>query len=227
MRRENDFLLRLIQELASVIHYALGLARDQKYDLAHETLDQAAGDVLGLTLRSVAQLGAESIVSTLQLKERATWQAKTAVLAWLLKEDGEMFFAEEDEELGYGRLLTALHLLLALSAANWEPGDDIPTLDELRRNLTGFVLPAATYRHLIGHYERQGAYAAAEDVLYTWLEYRETAALTGAGRDLIDPITAGAAFYQRLLQKEDDALLAGNLPREEIEAGLAELMSED
>ncbi len=226
MRRENDFLLRLIQELASVIHYALGLARDKKYDLARETLDQAAGDVLGLTLHSVTQLGAESVVSTLQLQERAAWQAKTAVLAWLLKEDGDMFFAEKDEELGYGRLLTALHLLLALSAADWEPGDDIPTVDELRHSLADFVLPAATYRHLIGHYERQGAYAAAEDVLYNWLEYRETAALTGNNSDLSDPIAAGAAFYQRLLQKEDDALLSGNLPRAEIETGLAELINQ-
>lgn len=223
MRREDDYLLRLIREFATVIHYALGLAKTQKYDLAHDVLNETATDLLGLKLLSVVQLGADNITSTLQLKDRTTWQAKTAVLVWLLREDGEMYLAEEEEEMAYGRYLTALHLLLALSAASWETEDDIPTVDDLLERLSGFVLPSATYRQLISHFERQGAYADAEDILFTWLENQETAVLAGGSIQGPAPIETGIAFYQRLLQKEDEELANGNLPREEVESGLADL----
>jgi hypothetical protein len=41
--------------------------------------------------------------------------------------------------------------------------------------------------------------------------------------DLLD---LGASFYQRLLDLSDDALMAGNLPRAEVEAGLAEFRAQ-
>ncbi|MFQ5420182.1 MAG: DUF6483 family protein [Anaerolineae bacterium] len=220
MRRENDYLLRLIKELASVIHYALGLRLEQKYDLAHDTMNQSARDVLGLNLDSVVQLGADTVVANLQLTDGSVWQAKTAVLAWLLYEDGVMYFEEGEEEWGYGRHLTALHFLLTLSAANWEPDDHIPAVESVRESLDDFILPAATYHQLIAHYERHGQFGDAEDVLYTWLENRETAAQANTHAD---PVAAGFAFYHRLLQKDDETLQAGNLPRAEIETGLAEL----
>jgi hypothetical protein len=35
----------------------------------------------------------------------------------------------------------------------------------------------------------------------------------------------GISFYQRLQGKSDEALLSGNLPRAELEAGLAQLLA--
>ena len=67
---------------------------------------------------------------------------------------------------------------------------------------------------LMRHYERIGEFARAEDALFAWWTAEP------ANVELLD---FGAAFYQRLLGLKDDTLAAGNLPRAEVQAGLAEL----
>jgi hypothetical protein len=64
------------------------------------------------------------------------------------------------------------------------------------------------------HFEQLGEFAKAEDVLFATLDAQP--AQPGL-REF------GMAFYQRLMSKSDAALSAGNLPRPELEAGLAEL----
>ena len=59
-----------------------------------------------------------------------------------------------------------------------------------------------------------GRYAQAEDLLYELLE-----AAPGSKQMVVQ----GVSFYQRLLQKSNQELITGNLPRAEIEEGLAEL----
>lgn len=62
-----------------------------------------------------------------------------------------------------------------------------------------------------------GAYARAEDLLFAqldrWPKDQAPAALLGAGE----------ALYQELRQLPDEKLLLGNLPRDEIDAGLRSL----
>ena len=80
--------------------------------------------------------------------------------------------------------------------------------------LSDAPLPLHTELLLMRHYERTGQFARAEDALFAMLD--------------LDPENArvqdfGAAFYQRLEGKSDAALEAGDLPRPEIVAGLAEV----
>jgi hypothetical protein len=64
------------------------------------------------------------------------------------------------------------------------------------------------------HYERTGEFAKAEDALFAMLD--------------VEPnnwgiVEFGLAFYERLQRQSDATLVAGNLPRAELEAGLTEL----
>ena len=61
-------------------------------------------------------------------------------------------------------------------------------------------------------WDHLGAYATAEDRLFRWLG-------TGDG----DALPAGRGFYARLLSLEDEALILGGLPRDEVLDGQAEL----
>jgi tetratricopeptide (TPR) repeat protein len=63
-------------------------------------------------------------------------------------------------------------------------------------------------------YEQAGQFAKAEDALFSLIE---------AAPGNTDALAMGAAFYGRLLRLDDGQLAAGGLPREEVEAGLAEL----
>ena len=66
---------------------------------------------------------------------------------------------------------------------------------------------------MMAYYEQQGAYAAAEDVLFDMLEDDDSDAARATGRE----------FYSRMLSLTDDELEAGELPRDEVTEGLARL----
>jgi hypothetical protein len=63
------------------------------------------------------------------------------------------------------------------------------------------------------HYERIGEFAKAEDCLFGLVE---SSPRTPGLSEL------GLAFYSRLRNQTDASLIAGNLPRQELESGLAE-----
>jgi hypothetical protein len=90
----------------------------------------------------------------------------------------------------------------------------VPKVENLRAGLEGAVLPTRTQAMLMHHYERTGQFAKAEDALFSILDGEP------AHEQLLQ---FGLAFYERLQGQSDAALLAGNLPRPEVEAGLAEI----
>jgi hypothetical protein len=64
------------------------------------------------------------------------------------------------------------------------------------------------------HYERTGQFGKAEDSFFAILD---------ADPDNSVAVEFGISFYERLLRQDDLRLAEGNLPRAEVEAGLAEL----
>jgi hypothetical protein len=80
--------------------------------------------------------------------------------------------------------------------------------------LRGSRLPLETQALLMQHYERSGEFGKAEDALFAMLEAEPgNAGLVGFG----------VSFYERLQGQSDAGLATGNLPRPELETGLAEL----
>jgi hypothetical protein len=66
------------------------------------------------------------------------------------------------------------------------------------------------YQRLLQAYEGSGAYDHAEDVLYVW---------RAAWPDDEQVQLGGQWFYDRLDRRDDAELAAGNLPRDELDAG--------
>ncbi|MBO0783785.1 MAG: hypothetical protein J2P37_33660, partial [Ktedonobacteraceae bacterium] len=80
--------------------------------------------------------------------------------------------------------------------------------------LEAYELPAIIKERLFAYHEQNGAYDKAENILFELLEDMP------GNQELR---AQGLAFYTRLLQQSDADLAAGNLPRAEIEEGLAQL----
>lgn len=76
------------------------------------------------------------------------------------------------------------------------------------------ALPPNVKDQLWRYAEQTGQFAKAEDWLFALLA-------DAPGND--DLIRRGIAVYQRLCERSDAELQAGQLPREEVLAGLAEL----
>ncbi len=218
--QHEDYIMRFIRQFAAFLAQVLGIAAVGKYREAHAEIEQKLKELSGLDSDGLLRLDESGLITTLQLYAPSAWQETGAAIAALLDQQASLCAAQNRPDESYARRLKALHLLLELLAADqqFELPDYAPDIEELRAELEAYVLPFRTYAALLHHYEQEGAYAEAEDVLFQWID---------ADPDRPEPVEQGIAFYRRLLAQNDADLEAGNLPRAEVEAGLAELMTDD
>jgi hypothetical protein len=213
----RDYILRMIERLAQILARTRGQIAGLQFDEANAELDQAFLELTGSGAEAVAQLSETELLAQLTLDTPTlVVREKTLVLTALLQEAGQLRIAQGREAEGETCWLKALDLLLALKFQ--DPDNEfpefVPKIDLLRDQLRDTALPLQTLAALWRYYEGIGAYARAEDSLASLLEDEpDNAALR----------TEAKAFYERLLRQSDSALESGNLPRAEVQAGLAEL----
>ena len=87
----------------------------------------------------------------------------------------------------------------------------ISTVYEILQELPDKDFPTEIFEKLFLFYEYSGEYARAEDCLFR---------LTESGVD--SALKTGESFYERLMEKTDQELEDGNLPRAELKEGLSE-----
>jgi hypothetical protein len=161
-------------------------------------------------------LSVSELTARLVQGESTQWaRIKTHALIALLKEAGDAAAAENHTDESRAFYLKGLDLLLSsVAGVGSEMPEFVPGLEVFLASLADAPLPAWTQAALMHHYEQSGAFAKAEDALFDLLD-----TAPGSG----EAIDFGMAFYERLLGRTDEALVNGNLPRAELEAGLAEL----
>jgi len=217
MRRESDYFLRIIHQFTAVIMEVSRLNRHRN-GAADDLIVQTTTELIDLTPHALAQMRDEDVLGVLQLQARNEWPARAVLLATLLWEAGR---ATDNNSLAVAQFQQALSLTLAVCIEQWELPDFAPTVADLLDLLADYLLPGTIQRRLLLYYETVGAFGQAEDVLFDW---QETAVFQPQD-DSPDPTQVGIAFYQRLLQKSDEDLIAGGLPRAEVETGLDELLT--
>jgi hypothetical protein len=141
---------------------------------------------------------------------------KTHFLIALFKEAGDAAAAQDRAPESRAFYLSGLHLLLGTVPAgdSFQALDFAPGLETFVTALAEAPLPTRTLAMLMRHYEQRGAFAKAEDALFDLLDAEP------GNSDVLD---VGMEFYERLRGQSDVALADGNLPRQELEAGAAEL----
>lgn len=217
---KQDFLMRLLEQLQGVLPYIFDLTKTGDYTEAHAVVDQAVREVAGVSTSGLVRLSDQEILDGLRRDQTLAWDEKAFFLAVLLKEDAAVYQKQADEPSSLQRNLKALHLFIWLFLESEDGAEHTAVIAELLDELDDYILPPSSYALLLRYYEAAGNYAQAEDTLFEWQE-NET--------EIFDPqipsaAEAGMLFYERILQKSDEELTAGNLPREEAEAGLAELL---
>lgn len=216
MRRE-DYLQRSITQFAHTLHHILRLIDDRRPAAALDAIGEATQRLLGLRFRTLTDLSDSDLLTRLTFGESARAGRDTCLfLAALLNIAAGLYADENQLDESYACTLRALTLVLEALPRDTTSALPAyaPDIDRLLADLSAYELPATTMLRLQEHYERIGDYAKAEDTLFTLL------AAAPANTNLL---ARGIAFYQRLLQHDDATLCAGNLPRDEVEAALAEL----
>ncbi|GAB4424571.1 MAG: DUF6483 family protein [Chloroflexi bacterium OHK40] len=214
----DDYIMRMIRRFGQVIAYIAGLRQEGRYPLALLATDEALRNALGVGSEALAQRSEREILALIRFADReGSWRELAAYVAAIFHAEAAIYEAQGDQQFVAPRALLALQLLLEAELAP-DTGTVLlpfaPPRAHLLELLQGYALPVRTSAALFQLYEREGAYARAEDTLFTMLA---DAPEDGSLRD------AGVAFYRRLLALDDDALAAGGLSRAEVQAALSEL----
>lgn len=213
----RDYILRMVEEFVQALARIRALKKDQQFGEASVLTEEEFKRITGLDSEALLKLSETELLARLiQSEPMHAVREKMFFLTTLLKETGDIAMAEGREEDSRACYLKGLHLLLDSLARgdSFEQPEFVPKVDLFVGALAEGELPLSTNALLMEHYERTGQFAKAEDAFYAILEAdpKNSAALD-----------FGISFYERLLGKNDPALTEGNLPRQEVEAGLEEL----
>ena len=208
----RDYFIKLVQELSAVLLRIVSLKARQEYAAALYEIDCALEKYLGL---KPSEASAENLdhVLTLCGREEGPISERLNLLADVFYEQSEILQRQNDAEKSRHAALLALGLYLEAVHSGTVSLPMLQKIDQLVVFVAGAPLPTPVLRRLFGYLEERGLYAKAEDALYEWLE-RENAQAVGAG----------VAFYERLLQRSDQELVNGDLPRAEVIEGREKLL---
>ena len=213
----RDYILRHIEEFVATLAKIAGLAKDEQWQEASSSVAGEFQRLAGVDGPEVLRLSETELLARLiQGEPSQTVETKAFMLATLLKVNGDLLAGQGQLEESRQFYLKGLHLLFDTFGRNeiTERPDFVPAVEAFLTGLRDAPLPLPTGAMLMRHYEQTGKFDKAEDALFGLLDAEPASA------ELLD---FGAVFYRRLLGLSDDALAAGNLPRAEAQAGLAEL----
>jgi len=213
----RDYLLRMIAEFLELLSRLQSLKKGQRWGEAAGVIDKEFERLVGAGAEAVARLTETDLLARIiQGEPTQVIRDKTLMVTALLKEAGDTAGAEGRQEQSRAYYLKGLHLLLDVLAqgelSDWP--DFVPKVEVFTAALGDGQLPLETLARLMQHFERSGNFAKAEDALFEIIE-----------AEPLRPglLEFGTAFYERLRRHTDRELEEGNLPRPELEAGLAEL----
>lgn len=217
---KQDYLLRVIEQLgvawAGVLRLA-GLRQGGQYEEAGQSIDQLLRQFLGLNSGALETVAAAELIGLVRLGRAAAAgdgvvAEKLLLLGALLREQAELYEAQGEGDAAVASGLKALQIYLTVVVEEGINDERAvaaiaPLLDKLDEYELSFEIKDLLWRF----HEQAGDFAKAEDALFDLLD------------DDPDLITEGIDLYERLATLPDAALIAGNLPRDEVAAGLAEL----
>jgi len=215
----RDYFMRLIEEATAVLGQALKLSQTREYAEAIAVTNGSLRRLTGLSSDALLRLDSEDLVAQLSLRDELGWIETCLGVVTVLNQEGDLYALQKQEEAAYHRHLKALQLLLAVQTRHpqLDLPEIVPSIADLLAKVADILWPEATCAALLTYFEQRNEYAQAENIIFAWREMAPTSAA---------PIEAGIAFYERLQGKSDAELLAGNLPRDEMTASLAELLDE-
>jgi hypothetical protein len=212
----QDYLLRMIEQAARLLARLTGLDGKRDGAEATELSRQLARQWLAVDEETLLQMDECALIDHLQHQGSVAEFPVRLGIAISLLQARQRQLQEAGRAGGAAQArATALGLLLRAHIQGIAPElpGFTPRLTDLHGEMVFDELPDRTVVLLICHHEHEGQFAMAEDVLHALKERN------GRSPWLLE---LGREFYERLLKHDDAELAEGNLPRSEVESGLAE-----
>ena len=229
--RKEDYIMRIMRLMlpffASGLAEILHLKKRKQYDEASVIIQTTAEKILGMKMDLMVHLPYDHLLAVLR-DDVPEGMVKCLVLAELLKETASIYeFQDKVNEsyLCYAKSFNIFFQILFIkdsaSLLEYLPQDELQrrfeSLAEVTEQLRSFKLSEEILFKIISYYEQVGAFSRAEDLIFETIETAENPQVV---------IEQGIDFFKRLRLKTDTQLIAGNLPRDEVESGLKELQDQ-
>jgi hypothetical protein len=201
--------------LSGLVARLLQLRQDGEEQEAAGEIEEGYRELFGFDPRLIGLLPSEFLFDKLRSGEYLDAD-KGITLAILLREDAMNYLAQGNTLEHYQRLTRSLKVFLAIEREHQIAPEQqaLYDADAVLAQMDEYELPPDLKYDLFQYFEDTGQYARAEDTLLELIEDSEDSAA------LVDE---GVSFYEWLLTLDDDEMAAGNLPRAEVEEGLAQL----
>jgi hypothetical protein len=197
--------MRIIDTLIKVLERLLLMKESEHYHEALDEIEKVTKELFGLDRNFINSLSDSQLIKMIAVSETLL-APNCYLLGVLFKEEAEIIKLQGDTEQSsevYERSLNFLIEGLKKSNVAIEP-DHFTKINQVVEILENEAISVGTERNLVFYYELTGQFDRAEDLIYDLIEFDSIY--------IID----GIQFCERLLNKEDSALILGNLPREEI-----------
>ncbi len=210
---QRDYIMRNVEQLGPVLAAILKTKVAGELEEAEVQIATAGMLFLGFDVDLIRNLSEESVLELVRQRDEGDAGAYV-VAAELLREQGDLLELTAGADAGHDSYVKSLSMYLE----GWHGNPVHRTeaysarITELYARLKPHTMSNEISSSLMRYFETTGEYAHAEDVLFRRV---------GGGDD--DLIEHGIGFYTRLLSKPDRELVDGELPRDEVEEGLATL----
>jgi len=208
----KDYIMRMIDTLVRVIERLLELKRGNNTEEGFLEIDRMTKEFFGFDRKFIDSMSDSQLIKMISNSE--TLMAPNCyLLGMLFKEESDLYNIQKDEgkslEMDERSLyffvqgLKSTHVLI-------EP-DHLKNIDAVVERLDGKAIDIETEESLLFYYEFSGKYDDAENLIFDLIDFDSKY------------LHEGIKFYERLLEKPDEDLEKGNLPRQEAEESLIQL----
>ena len=213
----RDYLLRMLAEFAAVLSRIRSLQKGRLWNEARELTAAELQRLMGSSPEELLQMSETEVLAKLiRAESTLAVREKTLLVTTLLKEAGDISAGKGKAAESAAYYLKGLNLLLGIlvreDVLDWP--EFVPRIETFLQLLGDNALEPQIQALLMQYYERMGAFGQAEDRLFSIIDQQPQNPAV---------LDFGEAFYRRLEAQSDDALAAGNLPRAEVQMGLAQL----
>lgn len=210
---ERDYIMRQIEQLASVLVRIFKLKDGRHFEEAEIEISKTGKLLLGFELELLRDMSPASIIELFKRNDNVS-SGKYIIAAELFKEQGEIDELQEKPGESYTAYLKATILFLEgiIESKEYHTKGYFDKVFFLLKKIKPDVLSVTSKSKLFKFYQLTNKYAEAENVLYNLIDLRKPGI-----------VEEGIAFYTNLLAKSEDELNEGELPKEEVEEGLQKL----
>ncbi|MDP4179304.1 MAG: DUF6483 family protein [Bacillota bacterium] len=212
---KNDYILKIIEAIGDFLKRIVELLSKEEFIDAENEMNETMQRLSGLSADTVEVLSYEQLISLMKL-DWETGNNKCLVIGIILTKKGDKAALMNDTDKSCNYYFKALNILINTFDTDVDERltKYFSFIDYLIDKLEEYEFSLELDEKILKYYEYISRYDKAEDLLFDMLEKNNW------DQSLV---ISGVQFYERLLEKDEDELVNGNLPIDEVKQGIEDL----